>query len=110
MPVGIDPDEAFDRHEEPELAGTLLRLAFHDCITHDSGLGGSNGSIRWELGSRENRHLEVGIAALDNIHDASECSFADLIAGAGAAAVTAAGGPVISASDIGVGRIDAPFI
>ena len=92
---------------EPSLAGTLLRCAFHDCVTRDGGVGGSNGSLRWELSSRENRHIDVGIAALVTIYDAVDGSFADLIAAAGAVAVTQSGGPQITARDLGQGRIDA---
>ena len=92
---------------EPSLAGTLLRCAFHDCVTRDGSVGGSNGSLRWELSSRENRHIDVGIAALDTIYDAVDGSFADLIAAAGAVAVTQSGGPQITARDLGQGRIDA---
>ena len=52
---------------EKALAGTLLRLAFHDSITRDSGSGGSNGSVRWERGWRENRHLSSALEVLEPI-------------------------------------------
>ncbi|KAL3926937.1 MAG: hypothetical protein SGPRY_003064, partial [Prymnesium sp.] len=92
--------------EKPALAGTLLRLAFHDCITRDQGEGGSNGSILWELDLRENRHLSVAVEALMPIHTTIGGSFADLVAIAGAAAVATAGGPKIPIERIGIGRVD----
>ena len=99
--------------DQPMLRGTLLRLAFHDCVTRDGGEGGSNGSVRFELDWRENRHLDVAVSALDKVHaqlsDAplGGVSFADLIALAGAEAVASAGGPAISPQEIGTGRVDA---
>lgn len=95
--------------ETPEIGGTLLRLAFHDCVTRDGAEGGSNGSVRFELDWRENRHLDVAISALDPIHQSvgSDLSYADLIVLAGAEAVAAAGGPTISMRELGTGRIDA---
>lgn len=86
----------------PELAGKLLRLAFHDAVRRDGTLGGPNGSIRYELDERANVGLGEAVTLVEEIR--GELSLADAIAVAGAAAVEAAGGPAIS---IPLGRLDA---
>ena len=91
---------------EEALAGTLLRLAFHDSVTRDGGEGGANGSVRYELTWRENRHLGIALQALEPIQARHGCSLADLIACGGALAVSSAGGPSISLRELGLGRHD----
>lgn len=88
---------------DPSMAATLLRLAFHDTFTFDlvSGKGGANGSIRLETGRGENFGLERAVKALEPIQAKTKLSWGDVVAVAGAEAVTAAGGPVI---DVPLGR------
>jgi L-ascorbate peroxidase len=100
----------------PDLAGPLIRLAFHDAATYeqDSTLtGGPNGSIRYELDRYENRALLRPLGVVQNILESmndvtsdtcDSVSLADSIALAGAAAVEASGGPNIP---IRMGRLDA---
>lgn len=89
----------------PDAAPALLRLAFHDAIARDtaSKLGGANGTILWELGRRENYGLRPAMEMLEPLKNAAGLSWADSIAVAGAAAVTAAGGPKIR---VRLGRVD----
>ena len=115
------------------LAGSILRLAFHDAtvrsITNNPMLGGSDGSIRYELDWSENRGLSKPLEVVTNIYNGlqhelqqlqqqqqskntsnncpitmiSQISFADTLALAGSAAVEAAHGPNIP---IRMGRKD----
>jgi len=87
-------------------AGALLRLAFHDAISRDteSGEGGANGSILWELGRQENYGLYGAVDVLEPIHSMGGLSWADTIAVAGSQAVTSSGGPYIQ---VQLGREDA---
>lgn len=91
---------------DPTMAATLLRLAFHDTFTFDivSGKGGANGSIRLETGRGENFGLERAVKALEPIQAETGLSWGDVVAVAGAEAVTVAGGPVI---DVPLGRTTA---
>jgi catalase (peroxidase I) len=105
----------------------LIRLAFHDAATFESGptyvfgtwqqTGGSNGSIQWETGS--NRKLrDSTTSGCSQVQSSSTwrrrrkqqqpqttvvLSLADAIALTGAAAVEAVGGPFIA---IRMGRTD----
>jgi hypothetical protein len=88
---------------EPEIAGALIRLAFHDAAPRDDGVGGSNGSIQWELDRRANLRLRAPLALVQAARPAG-LSLADAIALAGAEAVEAVGGPRIA---LALGRVDA---
>ena len=92
--------------DDPALAGTLLRLAFHDATRRDGARGGADGSIRFELADAENVRLGPPLARVLELRRpvAADLSVADAVAVAGAAAVEAAGGPAIR---IGLGRRDA---
>jgi hypothetical protein len=91
---------------DPKIAAALLRLAFHDSVTRDTGTrqGGANGSIRFELDRRANYGLSRAVQALAPIQAAAALSWADTIALAGAEAVEAVGGPPIL---VEIGREDA---
>jgi len=118
------------RNEDPTLAGSILRLAFHDATVRstasDPSIGGADGSIRYELDWLENRGLSKPLKIVDNVFKmqqetftencpipisstASEeipchpLSLADTLAISGAAAVEAAKGPRI---EIKMGRKD----
>ncbi|KAK6140680.1 hypothetical protein DH2020_025587 [Rehmannia glutinosa] len=98
-------------------AAGLLRLVFHDAGTFDNGdkTGGMNGSIVYELDRPENMGLQKSLKAiqpgilarlredLESIQF-QKLSWADLIAVAGAEAVSVCGGPDIP---VQLGRIDA---
>ena len=98
------------------MAGSLLRLAFHDAatreqISNDESLftGGPNGSIRYEVEWSENRGISRPLKVVETIYEdlgneMNSLSFADCIALAGAEAVEFAGGPRIR---IKTGRKDA---
>lgn len=93
---------------DPKLAGSILRLAFHDAATRDgTKLGGPNGSIQYEISDRiENRGLSKPLSLVEHIAEqvsGLDLSLADTIALAGAEAVECSGGPTIR---IGLGRID----
>ena len=117
-------------HSDPTLAGSLLRLAFHDAgtteyIHNDNNnnrsmyhVGGPNGSVVYELDWSENRGLAKPLHAVQQIYETEQkritttssdndddllLSLADMIALAGATAVEFAGGPTIP---IRLGRID----
>jgi L-ascorbate peroxidase len=114
--------------DDPSLAGPLIRLAFHDAATFESGptyvfgtwqqTGGSNGSIQWEQARPENRGIQRPLDVVKSIllRQVGEqqqqqqqpqtrvvFSLADAIALGGAAAVEAVGGPFIG---IRMGRSD----
>ncbi|XP_074287116.1 putative L-ascorbate peroxidase 6 [Silene latifolia] len=90
-------------------AAGLLRLVFHDAGTFErnDNSGGMNGSITYELERPENKGLKKSLKILEkakNELDVRESvSWADLIAVAGAEAVSICGGPVIP---IRLGRLD----
>lgn len=102
---------------EPQLAGSLLRLAFHDAVTmdqHKTNTGGgsdfdnpygANGSIRYEISWSENRGLQKPLSYVEELAQdfQNQLSFADVLALSGAAAVEAAHGPHIT---IRLGRSD----
>ncbi|XP_020101007.1 putative L-ascorbate peroxidase 6 isoform X7 [Ananas comosus] len=91
-------------------AAGMLRLAFHDAGTFDidGNSGGMNGSIIYELERPENAGLNKSVKILEKtrreIENIRHVSWADLIAVAGAEAVSLCGGPAIP---IRLGRIDA---
>lgn len=95
--------------KRPKAAG-ILRLVFHDAGTFDSVklTGGMNGSILQELDRPENSGLDRSIKILDSVKTSLDSSlpvsWADLIAVAGAEAVSICGGPKIF---IKLGRLDA---
>ncbi|KAI3468023.1 hypothetical protein Pfo_024686 [Paulownia fortunei] len=90
-------------------AAGLLRLVFHDAGTFDKGdkTGGMNGSIVYELDRPENMGLEKSLKILEKakgqVDPVRPVSWADLIAVAGAEAVSVCGGPKIP---VQLGRID----
>lgn len=95
--------------QDPVLAPSLLRLAFHDAATRrpgDSRRQGPNGSIRFELMRDENYgpSMAAALAAVESIVQRCKVSWADAIAVSGAAVVEAMGGPVIP---VETGRSDA---
>ncbi|KAL7159063.1 hypothetical protein ABFS83_01G004200 [Erythranthe nasuta] len=91
-------------------AAGLLRLVFHDAGTFDDAdkTGGMNGSIIYELDRPENRGLEKSLKILEKakvqVDAVQPVSWADLIAMAGAEAVSICGGPKIP---VQLGRLDA---
>lgn len=91
-------------------AAGLLRLVFHDAGTFDKGdrSGGMNGSIVYELDRPENMGLQKPVKILEKVKGQVDSvrpvSWADLIATAGAEAVSTCGGPKIP---VRLGRIDA---
>lgn len=91
-------------------AAGLLRLVFHDAGTFNKGdrSGGMNGSIVYELDRPENMGLQKPVKILEKVKGQVDSirpvSWADLIATAGAEAVSICGGPKIS---VRLGRIDA---
>ncbi|KAH7289639.1 hypothetical protein KP509_30G012400 [Ceratopteris richardii] len=95
--------------KRPKAAG-LLRLVFHDAGTYNNmtQTGGMNGSILLELERPENAGLGKSVKILEPVKtslDASmQVSWADLIAVAGAEAVSICGGPQIP---VRMGRLDA---
>ncbi|KAL7524183.1 hypothetical protein ACHAXR_000467, partial [Thalassiosira sp. AJA248-18] len=100
-------------NDDPAMAGSLLRLAFHDAATReqssddsDTFTGGPNGSIRYEVSWSENRGISRPLKVVESIYDDNwgVLSFADCVALAGASAVEFAGGPRIP---IKLGRKDA---
>lgn len=92
--------------EDPTIAATLLRLAFHDSFTFDldTGKGGANGSIRFETGRGENFGLARAVDAIKPIQAETGLGWGDCVAVAGAEAVEATGGPHI---DVQLGRDNA---
>ncbi|KAH0740756.1 hypothetical protein KY290_033799 [Solanum tuberosum] len=111
----IAADESFRLREEIRKvlskgkAAGVLRLVFHDAGTFeiDEKTGGMNGSIVYELDRPENKGLKKSLKILDKaksqIDLVQSVSWADIIALAGAEAVSLCGGPSIP---IQLGRID----
>lgn len=89
--------------DDPTIAATLVRLAFHDSFTTDLSThqGGANGSIRLETNRGENFGLQRAVDALKPLQQETGLSWGDVVAVAGAAAVEATGGPGI---DLELGR------
>ncbi|XP_071918059.1 putative L-ascorbate peroxidase 6 isoform X4 [Coffea arabica] len=90
-------------------AAGVLRLVFHDAGTFDiyDKTGGMNGSILHELDRPENKGLKKSVKILEKAKSQIDIlypvSWADLIAVAGAEAVSVCGGPKIP---VQLGRID----
>ncbi|XP_048332566.2 putative L-ascorbate peroxidase 6 isoform X2 [Ziziphus jujuba] len=90
-------------------AAGVLRLVFHDAGTFEMNgdSGGMNGSIIYELDRPENAGLKKSLKVLDKAKSEVDAiravSWADLIAVAGAEAVSLCGGPSIP---ISLGRLD----
>ncbi|XP_020269877.1 putative L-ascorbate peroxidase 6 isoform X1 [Asparagus officinalis] len=91
-------------------AAGVLRMAFHDAGTFDmdENSGGMNGSIVHELERPENAGLKKPFKVLEKakreIEKSQQVSWADVIAVAGAEAVSLCGGPSIP---VRLGREDA---
>ncbi|MQM09850.1 hypothetical protein Taro_042726 [Colocasia esculenta] len=89
-------------------AAGVVRLAFHDAGTFsmDDNRGGMNGSIVLELDRPENLGLKKPVLekAKNELDKVRQVSWADLIAVAGAEAVSLCGGPNIP---VRLGRMDA---
>ncbi|XP_023538616.1 putative L-ascorbate peroxidase 6 isoform X2 [Cucurbita pepo subsp. pepo] len=87
----------------------LLRLVFHDAGTFEmnDNSGGMNGSIIHELNRPENKGLKKSVKILEEAKSKLDLirpvSWADLIAVAGAEAVSICGGPIIA---VELGRLD----
>ncbi|PON81420.1 Ascorbate peroxidase [Trema orientale] len=90
-------------------AAGVLRLVFHDAGTFEANdnSGGMNGSIIYELERFENTGLKGPLKILEKAKSGVEAiqpvSWADLIAVAGAEAVSLCGGPTIP---VALGRLD----
>ncbi|KAL5559794.1 hypothetical protein UlMin_036005 [Ulmus minor] len=90
-------------------AAGVLRLVFHDAGTFEmvDNSGGMNGSIVYELERFENAGLKGPLKIVEKAKSAVEAiqpvSWADMIAVAGAEAVSLCGGPTIPVS---LGRLD----
>ncbi|KAM1022781.1 hypothetical protein ACFX2A_044747 [Malus domestica] len=95
-------------------AADVLRLVFHDAGTFqiDDNLGGMDGSIVYELDRDKNRPENKGLKspfkilekAKSEVDAVNPVSWADMIAVAGAEAVSVCGGPTIQ---VPLGRLDA---
>ncbi|KAL3497382.1 hypothetical protein ACH5RR_040114 [Cinchona calisaya] len=113
--IAADADEIFHIKEEigkvlsKGKAAGVLRLVFHDAGTFDINdkTGGLNGSIVHELDRPENKGLKKSVKILEKakiqIDALRPVSWADMIAVAGAEAVSVCGGPKII---VRLGRID----
>ncbi|KAJ9555092.1 hypothetical protein OSB04_009706 [Centaurea solstitialis] len=90
-------------------AAGVLRLVFHDAGTYemDEDTGGMNGSISLELDRPENKglkkSLKILVEAKKIVDETQPVSMADMIAVAGAEAVSLCGGPKIP---VQLGRLD----
>ncbi|KAK9079494.1 hypothetical protein SSX86_001166 [Deinandra increscens subsp. villosa] len=90
-------------------AAGVLRLVFHDAGTYelDDASGGMNGSISFELDRPENKglkkSLKILVEAKTIVDEKQPVSMADMIAVAGAEAVSLCGGPTIP---VRLGRLD----
>uniref|UniRef100_A0A7N0V6Y1 L-ascorbate peroxidase n=1 Tax=Kalanchoe fedtschenkoi TaxID=63787 RepID=A0A7N0V6Y1_KALFE len=91
-------------------AAGVLRLVFHDAGTFDmiDNSGGMNGSIIFELDRPENKGLNKSLKIIMKAKSEADkirpVSWADMIAVAGAEAVSLCGGPTIP---VRLGRLDA---
>ncbi|WCJ30296.1 ascorbate peroxidase 6 [Euphorbia peplus] len=90
-------------------AAGVLRLVFHDAGTFeiDDNSGGMNGSIIFELDRPENAGLKKSLKIVEKakkeVDAIKPVSWADMIAVAGAEAVSICGGPIIP---VELGRLD----
>ncbi|KAI3792063.1 hypothetical protein L2E82_05932 [Cichorium intybus] len=90
-------------------AAGVLRLVFHDAGTYeiDENSGGMNGSISYELDRPENKglkkSLKILLEAKKTVDETITVSMSDVIAVAGAEAVSLCGGPKIP---VQLGRLD----
>lgn len=100
-------NKALERFVTKEKAASVLRVSFHDAFPHDpkTGLGGADGSIRFEFSRPEHIGTDRGLKAITKVHDQLQggISFADTIYLSGAYAVKITGGPDIP---ILLGRTD----
>ncbi|PHT40402.1 putative L-ascorbate peroxidase 6 [Capsicum baccatum] len=113
--AAIAADEGFRLREEigkvlsRGKAAGVLRLVFHDAGTFDidEKIGGMNGSILFELDRPENKGLKKSLKILEKaksqIDLVQSVSWADILALAGAEAISLCGGPSIP---IQLGRVD----
>ncbi|KZV36658.1 L-ascorbate peroxidase-like [Dorcoceras hygrometricum] len=108
--VNLRLQEEINRVLSKGNAAGLLRLVFHDAGTFDKieNTGGMNGSIIYELDRLENTGLKRSLKILEKVKaevdSVRPVSWADLIAAAGAYAVSICGGPNIN---VDLGRVDA---
>ncbi|KMT18929.1 hypothetical protein BVRB_2g030290 [Beta vulgaris subsp. vulgaris] len=92
-------------------AAGVLRLVFHDAGTFElsENSGGMNGSITYELERPENKGLKKSLKIVEKaknvVDERLSVSWADMIAVAGAEAVSICGGPEIP---LRLGRLDLP--
>ncbi|XP_040363517.1 putative L-ascorbate peroxidase 6 isoform X2 [Rosa chinensis] len=90
-------------------AAGVLRFVFHDAGTFqlDDNSGGMNGSVIYELDRPENKGLKTPFKILEiaktEVDAVQPVSWADMIAVAGAEAVSVCGGPTIP---VALGRLD----
>ncbi|XP_021738555.1 putative L-ascorbate peroxidase 6 [Chenopodium quinoa] len=90
-------------------AAGVLRLVFHDAGTFElsENSGGMNGSITYELERPENKGLKKSLKIIEKaknvVDERQSVSWADMIAVAGAEAVSICGGPDIP---VRLGRLD----
>ncbi|KAM5564487.1 putative L-ascorbate peroxidase 6 [Rosa sericea] len=90
-------------------AAGVLRFVFHDAGTFqlDDNSGGMNGSVIYELDRPENKGLKTPFKILEKakteVDAVQPVSWADMIAVAGAEAVSVCGGPTIP---VALGRLD----
>ncbi|XP_004292985.1 PREDICTED: putative L-ascorbate peroxidase 6-like [Fragaria vesca subsp. vesca] len=90
-------------------AAGVLRFVFHDAGTFqlDDNSGGMNGSVIYELDRPENKGLKTPFKILEKAKNEVDAvqpvSWADMIAVAGAEAVSVCGGPTIR---VALGRLD----
>lgn len=70
------------QNQDPSLAGSILRLAFHDAtvrsVASDPSVGGADGSIRYELDWSENRGLSKPLKVINELFELQQEKF-DLI-------------------------------
>ncbi|GAQ83146.1 ascorbate peroxidase [Klebsormidium nitens] len=91
-----------------DIAGILLRMAFHDAGTYDksSGTGGANGSLKYELSRALNEPISSHWSVIESIKGGlPNVSYADVIFLAGFYAIHITGGPLVTS--VRTGRVDA---
>ncbi|XP_021848706.1 putative L-ascorbate peroxidase 6 isoform X2 [Spinacia oleracea] len=109
-----DPDYVLIKDEIRKVlskgkAAGVLRLVFHDAGTFElrDNSGGMNGSITYELERPENKGLKKSLKIIEKaknvVDERQSVSWADMIAVAGAEAVSICGGPDIP---VRLGRLD----